>query len=552
MAVTALEDGFAFLTSEQTEWVRTQRAIAQARLAPESSQPPVQRWRRPLYRAATSVHLEVCITCVIVVNIVALGSYVYAPDWDGIAGLLRALLVVNGTCIILYALEALLKMLGLGLVGYFSRGWNIFDFLILIIGLLDAILLAFDASLPLSGPLLRGFRLFRLARLLRLFRTARVLRQMIETVVLSLPAVANVSALLLLLLYVYAIFATNLFWAVNYTPDDGSRYSEAGGEAGLFPGDYRFHLSVSNDGLFVNRHANFRNLGTSVMTLVRCITGESYNGIMHESMGAEWGTNALRCCSQCGPLVDGAPVSSCGRTFASILLFMSFQLILTYVIVPLFIGVFMENYDEVGGAFLKHVSLDHLDDFRKAWASIDTGLTRFIPSSQLLPLLFKLHHPLGFADRHPPPSRADQLKHLAALDIPDRNGRVFFTEVLAAVAYAVCGVEVPDTCATQRLQRTFREQARRQHHGLRDLPTVTSSAHLTFLVVQLQAHWRGRAARRRRMHADSADLAHDDTCEAVLAASEGASRLAARAESLDSRKVRGAGARLIRPRARFI
>ena len=178
----------------------------------------------------------------------------------------------------------------------------------------------------------------------------------------------------------------------------------------------------------LNRHANFGTVGRSIFTLVRCVTGEAYNGIMHEVMGDEWGTNALRCCPTCGPVVDDQPVSSCGRTSGALILFVSFQVVLAFVIVSLFIGVFMEHFDQAGRTFLKKVTPEQLEDFRAAWATLDPHCSYFIRSSQLVPLLLKLPQPLGIADCSPPLTRLEQLKHLAMLYIPDRNGRIFFTE----------------------------------------------------------------------------------------------------------------------------
>lgn len=185
------------------------------------------------------------------------------------------------------------------LVRYFSLAWNRLDFFLVLATLVDFVFLFTDGELPLPPPLLRVVRLFRAVRLLRIFRAAKSLRTMVRTIAVSLPAVGNVSALASLLLYVYAVIGMNLFFGANHTPSTAPR-----------PGDFYFHRGVSNEGHFVNRHAGFDTFATALLTLGRCTTGESYNGVMHELMDETWADNALRCCPTCGPIIDGVMTST--------------------------------------------------------------------------------------------------------------------------------------------------------------------------------------------------------------------------------------------------
>ena len=56
--------------------------------------------------------------------------------------------------------------------------------------------------------------LFRLIRILRLVRYLRNLRKLCTTLLHTLPALLNVGAVLLLLLYMYAVFGTSVFGKV--------------------------------------------------------------------------------------------------------------------------------------------------------------------------------------------------------------------------------------------------------------------------------------------------------------------------------------------------
>lgn len=44
--------------------------------------------------------------------------------------------------IVVYALEALIKVLGLGITRYFASGWNLFDFIVTLLPLLGVLLLS--------------------------------------------------------------------------------------------------------------------------------------------------------------------------------------------------------------------------------------------------------------------------------------------------------------------------------------------------------------------------------------------------------------------------
>jgi hypothetical protein len=151
-----------------------------------------------------------------------------------------------------YALELLLKLVALGPRTYFKSWWSRFDALMVLTSALDVALSQLGVRAAGVGPaVLRVFRLMRVSRVLRLVKGAKGLRKLLTTLVLSLPSLLNVTSLLFLLLFVYAVLGVQLFWRV------------AEGEA---LGDF----------------ANFRNFGWALLTLFRCVTGEGWNVLMHD------------------------------------------------------------------------------------------------------------------------------------------------------------------------------------------------------------------------------------------------------------------------------
>ncbi|MFO1488165.1 MAG: ion transporter [Verrucomicrobiota bacterium] len=103
-----------------------------------------------------------------------------------------------------FVVEALLKMVMHGRQPwrYFADGWNVFDFLIVVICLL-----------PVGGPFAAVLRLARALRLLRLVSALPKLQLLVGALLKSLSAMGYVSLLLALLFYIYAVAGIHLFGA---------------------------------------------------------------------------------------------------------------------------------------------------------------------------------------------------------------------------------------------------------------------------------------------------------------------------------------------------
>ena len=102
----------------------------------------------------------------------------------------------------IFIVEALLKMASHGRQPwrYFADGWNVFDFLIIVI-----------CVLPVGGPFAAVLRLARALRLLRLVSALPKLQLLVGALLKSLSAMGYVSLLLALLFYIYAVAGIHLF-----------------------------------------------------------------------------------------------------------------------------------------------------------------------------------------------------------------------------------------------------------------------------------------------------------------------------------------------------
>jgi voltage-gated sodium channel len=102
----------------------------------------------------------------------------------------------------IFIVEAALKMAAHGRQPwrYFADGWNVFDFLIVMLCLL-----------PVGGPFAAVLRLTRALRLLRLVSALPKLQLLVGALLKSLSAMGYVSLLLALLFYIYAVAGIHLF-----------------------------------------------------------------------------------------------------------------------------------------------------------------------------------------------------------------------------------------------------------------------------------------------------------------------------------------------------
>lgn len=137
----------------------------------------------------------------------------------------------------IFVLEALLKMFASSprIFGYFRDGWNVFDFLVIVLALI-----------PVTGQFATIARLVRLLRVLRLVSTIRDLRIIVTALVHSIPSVGHVIMLMSIIVYIYAIIGYHFF--SEHDPE------------------------------------NWRNLGISILTLFNVITLEGWTEVMYKAM----------------------------------------------------------------------------------------------------------------------------------------------------------------------------------------------------------------------------------------------------------------------------
>lgn len=107
-----------------------------------------------------------------------------AVEYDGMPKVLIDMLEASNTsftCI--FALEMVVKLIGLGLKDYVSDGFNVFDGVIVIIGLIELFGNLMGGNVNSQGiTVLRTFRLLRIFKIVKSWKTLKVLLQTVINV----------------------------------------------------------------------------------------------------------------------------------------------------------------------------------------------------------------------------------------------------------------------------------------------------------------------------------------------------------------------------------
>lgn len=142
-----------------------------------------------------STRFQHFITAVIIINAITLGLETSEAAMASYGSVLVAL---DHVALSIFVVEMALKLVAYGW-RFFTRGWNIFDFLI--IGL---------SLTPATGNL-SVLRALRSIRVLRLLSVMPRLRVVIQALLEAIPGMASILAVMLLIFYVGAVLATKMF-----------------------------------------------------------------------------------------------------------------------------------------------------------------------------------------------------------------------------------------------------------------------------------------------------------------------------------------------------
>ncbi|HEU4655920.1 MAG TPA: ion transporter [Capillimicrobium sp.] len=236
-------------------------------------------------RIVASSWFDPLMLCIIGVNAVTLGLETYDSVEDRIGDQLH---LANDVILGLFVVELAIRI---GAYGgrpqdFFRSGWNVFDFVV--IGA------SFVPGVRENATLLRLVRLLRIVRAVRLLPDLRVLT---VAVARSIPGVASLAVITLLLVYVYGM----LGWVIFHDHDP----------------------------------ANFANVGQSMITMFVLLTLENLPTYIEQGQAlSDW----------------------------TILFFVSYVLLASFLIFNLFIGIVINSMEEARAIELHRAERELLDE----------------------------------------------------------------------------------------------------------------------------------------------------------------------------------------------
>ncbi|KAI8480809.1 hypothetical protein Bbelb_414440 [Branchiostoma belcheri] len=189
-----------FMTEDQKKYMEQMKKLGSK--SPSKGIPrPDNNFQGFFYDVAMTQAFEVVIMAFIMFNMLTMMMEHYGSS-DQFKYILEK---INLVFIAVFTGEMVWKMIAFG-PKYFSQGWNIFDFVVVVMSIITQGLEDVMAALPVPPTLLRVIRVARVGRILRLVKGAKGIRTLIFSLLVSLPALVNIGLLLFLIMFIYAIF----------------------------------------------------------------------------------------------------------------------------------------------------------------------------------------------------------------------------------------------------------------------------------------------------------------------------------------------------------
>eukprot|EP00347_Sterkiella_histriomuscorum_P019834 403340124 len=340
------------ISDTQKEWILVQINClkSQPKVKPKKLQ---NKFRRAVAQIARSQYFEGFIILCIIANIIVFGCNWYRQP-DSISSIFE---IINHVFTAIFTLEVIFKLITMD-KDYFKDGWNLFDFII-VLGTYIQILMnsAFNQNIGAHATFLR---VFRLGRILRLIKRAKSLNSIFMTLISSIPSLANIGFILFLFIYLYALLGVSLF------------------------GKIKIHGELDD-------YTNFQNFINAFLTLVRCATGESWNDIMKALMDQRSITyNCVYDPSYEDILSNNGQACGCGNYWIAMIYFTSYQLLVTFISLNLFIAIILEGFNDTNEKQNLRVDDLMINKFIKVWRRFDPEGTGFIDVKSFKDFLQKL------------------------------------------------------------------------------------------------------------------------------------------------------------------
>ncbi|XP_030614766.1 sodium channel, voltage-gated, type I-like, alpha isoform X2 [Archocentrus centrarchus] len=378
-----------FMTEEQKKYYNAMKKLGSKK--PQKPIPrPSNKIQGYIFDFTTKQSFDIVIMVLISLNMIAM--MVETDDQTNYKK--KVLGDINVVFIVIFTGECLLKMISLRHY-FFMNGWNIFDFIVVILSIIGMFLSDIIEKF-LSPTLFRVIRLARIGRVLRLIKSAKGIRTLLFALMMSLPALFNIGLLLFLVMFIYAIFGMSNFAYVKK-------------ERGI-------------DDLF-----NFETFPNSMICLFQITTSGGWDTLLYPILSK----NDPDCESQMENPGSNT-IGNCGNPTIGITFFVSYIIICFLIVVNMYIAVILENFGVATEESTDPLSEDDFEMFYQVWERFDPNATQFMEYKKLSEFADALEPPLRIAK----PNKFD----LISMDLPMVSGdRIHCLDILFAFTKRVLG-----------------------------------------------------------------------------------------------------------------
>ncbi|ETE72649.1 Sodium channel protein type 5 subunit alpha [Ophiophagus hannah] len=291
------------MTEEQKKYYNAMKKLGSKK--PQKPIPrPLNKYQGFIFDLVLNQAFDVCIMLLICLNMVTMMVETDDQSPEKVIILHR----INMVFVAIFTAECIFKMTALRHY-YFTNGWNIFDFVVVILSIVGSVLSDIIQKYFFSPTLFRVIRLARIGRILRLIRGAKGIRTLLFALMMSLPALFNIGLLLFLVMFIYAIFGMANFAYVKK-------------EHGI-------------DDMF-----NFETFANSMLCLFQITTSAGWDGLLNPILNTG------------PPYCDPSYVNSngskgnCGSPAVGILFFVTYIIISFLIVVNMYIAIILENFSQ--------------------------------------------------------------------------------------------------------------------------------------------------------------------------------------------------------------
>uniref|UniRef100_A0A8C7CYF1 Sodium channel protein n=1 Tax=Oncorhynchus kisutch TaxID=8019 RepID=A0A8C7CYF1_ONCKI len=395
-----------FMTEEQKKYYNAMKKLGSKK--PQKPIPrPQNKFAGLIFDLITQQFFDIFIMVLICLNMVTM-----MVETDGQSKEKEDILfLINLVFIIVFTTECILKLIGLRQY-FFSVGWNIFDFVVVILSIVGLLLADLIEKYFVSPTLFRVIRLARIGRVLRLIRGAKGIRTLLFALMMSLPALFNIGLLLFLIMFIFSIFGMSNFAYVKK-------------EAGI-------------DDMF-----NFETFGNSIICLFMITTSAGWDGLLSPILNSR--------APDCDPDVEnpGTDVrGNCGSPGLGICFFCSYIIMCFLVVVNMYIAIILENFNVATEESGDPLCEEDFEMFYETWEKFDPDASQFIAYDILSEFCDTLKDPL----RIPKPNAIK----LITMDLPIVPGdKIHCLDILLALTTEVLGESAEMDAMKESMEEKF-------------------------------------------------------------------------------------------------